>query len=167
MFYNYISVFRWGRAHYVLIPRFRNADNESVTVTMRPSAFHLIFPLTLAQQSLFDHYPFWQDTGGISPILLWKNAPRSYRAATQRLHLLSQRSAQSLLLMGTERGSRISSPPLTSNHLSNHDTLVMSSTSTFLLYSSHQKQESTSDYAPWFKNGSVSALAHCKHILFT
>ncbi len=24
---------------------------------MRPSAFHLIFPLTLAQQSLFDHYP--------------------------------------------------------------------------------------------------------------
>jgi competence protein ComEC len=27
-----------------------------VTVTMRPSAFHLIFPLTLPQQSLFDHY---------------------------------------------------------------------------------------------------------------
>jgi len=24
---------------------------------MRPSAFHLIFPLTLPQQSLFDHYP--------------------------------------------------------------------------------------------------------------
>ena len=29
MFYNYISVFRWGRARYVLIPRFRNADNEA------------------------------------------------------------------------------------------------------------------------------------------
>ena len=28
-----------------------------MTVTMRPSAFHLIFPLTLPQQSLFDHYP--------------------------------------------------------------------------------------------------------------
>ncbi len=27
-----------------------------MTVTMRPSAFRLIFPLTLAQQSLFDHY---------------------------------------------------------------------------------------------------------------
>src|SRR5438132_7493150 len=35
------------------------------------------------------------------------------------------------------------------------------------LSSSHQKQESTSDSSPWFKNGSVSALANCRQILFT
>jgi len=29
MLYNSSSVFRWGHAHYVLILRFRNADNES------------------------------------------------------------------------------------------------------------------------------------------
>src|SRR6266436_9632747 len=38
---------------------------------------------------------------------------------------------------------------------------------TFRLYSTHQKQESTSDSSPWFKNGSVSAFAHCKHMVFT
>ena len=39
--------------------------------------------------------------------------------------------------------------------------------STFRLYSTHQKQESTSDSSPWFKNGSVSAFANCKQIVFT
>ena len=37
--------------------------------------------------------------------------------------------------------------------------------STFRLYSTHQKQESTFDSSPRFKNGSVSAFANRKRIL--